>query len=120
MTATNPDPLSGWSGLNLQYLIGKVDWLAAQEAQEDKMRSMQTWDQAPVPETAFLGPHFWDKKLSMKMFNESGCSDGHGGGGGGGGGGGYSNKAFSTDSESPSPPHFQQQVRRSQKNPNIK
>ena len=22
------EPLGGWSGLNLQYLIGKVDWLA--------------------------------------------------------------------------------------------
>ena len=104
------DPLAGWSGLNLQYLIGKVDWLAGQE-EEAKMRNMQTWDQAPVPETAFLGPHFWDKKLSMKMFNnDMGSSDVRGGGGGG-----YINKAFSSVSESPSPPHFQSQVSRSQK-----
>ena len=78
------DPLTGWSGLNLQYLIGKVDWLAGQE-EEAKMRNMQTWDQDPFPETAFLGPHFWDKKLSMKMFNnEMGSSDVRGVGGAGG------------------------------------
>ena len=110
MTAT--EPLAGWSGLNLQYLIGKADWLVAQ-AEEDKMRNMQSWDQAPGPETAFLGPQFWDKKLSMKVFNnEVGGSNVPAGGGGGE----YNNKTFSTDS--PSPPHFQQQVSRSQKYPN--
>ena len=128
MTATSAassDCLTGWSGLNLQYLIGKVDWLAGQ-GEEDKMRNIQTWDQAPVAETAFLGPHFWDKKLSMKMFNnDMESSDVHGGveGGPGGGrgdgglvgvgGGGYNSKAFSSESESPSPPHFQAQVSRS-------
>ena len=110
MTATpaaSSDCLTGWSGLNLQYLIGKVDWLAGQ-GEEDKMRNIQTWDQAPVAENAFLGPHFWDKKLSMKTFN----NDMVGGGGGGGGDGGrpYNNKTFCSDSESPSPPHFQPQV----------
>ena len=114
MTATSAassDCLTGWSGLNLQYLIGKVDWLTG-HTEEDKMRNMQTWDQAPGSETAFLGPHFWDKKLSMKMFNyDMGCTDIHVGGGG------YHNnhnnsKTFHTDSESPSPPHFQQHVRR--------
>ena len=109
------DPLTGWSGLNLQYLIGKVDWLAGQE-EEAKMRNMQTWDQDPFPETAFLGPHFWDKKLSMKMFNnEMGSSDVRGVGGAGGAGGGYINKALSSESESPSPPHFQSQVSKSRK-----
>ena len=114
MTATSAassDCLTGWSGLNLQYLIGKVDWLAGQ-GEEDKMRNIQTWDQAPVAETAFLGPHFWDKKLSMKTFNnDMGCHDVPGGGGGGVGGRPYNNnKTFCSESESPSPPHFQPQV----------
>ena len=108
-----PDPLAGWSGLNLQYLMGKVDWLPGQ-MEEDKMRNMQTWDQAPGLETAFLGPHFWDKKLSMKMFNnDMGCTDVHGGGGDYHNNNNNNNKTFHTDSESPSPPHFQQQVSRS-------
>ena len=90
-THHDTDPLA-WSGLNLQYLLGKVDWLSSQQEEtEDKMRHLHNWDQAPALETAFLGPQLWDKKVNMKIF-------------------GHETGSSSAQSESPSPPHFQPQV----------
>ena len=57
------------------------------------------WDHAPSAEAAFLGPQFWDKKISMKMFNnEFGWSQSQQGR--------YS-QGFDSDHSSPSPPHFE-------------
>ena len=100
------DPLAGWPGLNLGYFLGKVDLLSHQEESHSKARHLQTWDQAPDLETAFLGPQFWDKKVSMKCGSEESGSSGY--------------RTGETESESPSPPHFQQQVRREQDVKNLR
>ena len=60
-----------------------------------KHKQVESWDQGPAPESAFLGPQLWDRKICMKM-NEIGWSVGHGG---------YPQYA---DSNTPSPPQFQQ------------
>ena len=96
---TDHDPMAGWPGINLQYLLGKVDLLSNhQEEGQCKVRNLQNWDQDHHLESAFLGPEFWDKKVSIKMCESemSGSSSGY--------------RMGETSSESPSPPHFQQQV----------
>ena len=63
----------------------------------------------PAPESAFLGPQLWDRKICMKM-NEIGWAVGNSSGGGGGGG--YQQRGYSDSGHStPSPTHFQQVIR---------
>ena len=72
-----------------------------------KMKQVEAWDQMPTPESAFLGPQLWDRKICMKM-NEMGWSVGHSGYQQRG----YSDAAHSDSGHStPSPTNFHQVTR---------
>ena len=100
--ATFPESsMANWP-MNLQHLLGRVDLLQSQQYHQGgpmdhlKHKMMDSWDQVPAPEAAFLGPQLWDKKISMKMFNNDSmaCSP-HA----------YNQRGYDS---SPSPPRFQQ------------
>ena len=100
---------SNWP-VNIHHLLGRVaaggDFGyggAGAMMAGAKQKQAEAWNQMPAPESAFLGPQFWDRKICMKM-NEIGWSVGHGGGGGGYQQRGYSDSGHST----PSPTNFQQ------------
>ena len=72
-----------------------------------KMKQVEAWDQMPTPESAFLGPQLWDRKICMKM-NEMGWSVRHSGYQQRG----YSDAAHSDSGHStPSPTNFHQVMR---------
>jgi len=102
---------TGWP-VNLQHLLGRVDLWSGAGAQyhhgggagggvhHHKEKMIDHWEQAPSAEAAFLGPQFWDKKISMKMFNnEFGWSQSQQNR--------YSQGGFDSDHSSPSPPHIE-------------
>ena len=104
MMATYGDQ-ANWPGLTLRQLLGKVDlfnnncW--SQVDSMGKQKGMDDWGATPNPHAAFLGPHFWDKKISMatvenegwnQSYNKQGCF-----------------KQIEVENPSPSPPHMQQQ-----------
>ena len=103
--ATFPEAsMANWP-MNLQHLLGRVDLLSQSHQYSHhhgpmdhiKHKMMDSWDQAPAPETAFLGPQLWDKKISMKMFNNDSMCSPHA----------YNQRGYDS---SPSPPRFQQVV----------
>ena len=101
MNFVEPGMGSHWP-VNIHHLLGRVaaggDFSYGGPSMgggAQKHKQVESWDQGPAPESAFLGPQLWDRKICMKM-NEIGWSVGHGG---------YPQYA---DSNTPSPPQFQQ------------
>ena len=104
---------SNWP-VNIHHLLGRVAASgdfgyggAGAMMGGGKMKQVEAWDQMPTPESAFLGPQLWDRKICMKM-NEMGWSVGHSGYQQRG----YSDAAHSDSGHStPSPTNFHQVTR---------
>ena len=59
----------GWPGLALHQLLGRVD-LRLPDEQEGvgKQKAVEGWGAAPPPESAWLGPQIWDRRITMKTL----------------------------------------------------
>ena len=97
---------SNWP-VNIHHLLGRVAASgdfgyggAGGMMGGGKMKQVEAWDQMPTPESAFLGPQLWDRKICMKM-EEMGWSVGQSG---------YQQRGYSDSGDStPSPTNFHQQ-----------
>ena len=59
----------GWPGLALHQLLGRVDLRLPDEQEEmGKQKTVESWGAAPPPESAWLGPQIWDRRLTMKTL----------------------------------------------------
>jgi len=98
---------NGWPGLTLRQLLGKVDLFAGNRwghgEPGGKAKELEDWGTSPTPQSAFLGPQIWDKKISMSAIeNEMGWNQGY-----------NQQQRFNIENETPSPsppqiPHQQQ------------